>query len=305
MKDTIYYKQAELVLRILPYVSAEKVFALKGGTAINFFVRDLPRISVDIDLTYVLINNRDTALEDISRSIENISTKIKRIFPDCIVSFKKIRQPEAIRTLIVNLNGVTIKIEPNLVIRGTIYEPEVMQLSQRAQDLFEMSVNSKTLSFAELYGGKICAALDRQHPRDLFDVHLLFENEGIDEQTRKAFLVYLISHPRPIVEVLNPTLLDIGKIFENQFEGMTSIDIDLMDLVETRKTLVTFLKASLTEEEKQFLLSVKMGKPEWDQLNLKNVGNFPAVKWKLLNIRKMEKLKHKKAIEKLRNYLEI
>jgi hypothetical protein len=99
--------------------------------------------------------------------------------------------------------------------------------------------------------------------------------------------------------------LDIGKIFENQFEGMTSIDIDLMDLVETRKTLVTFLKASLTEEEKQFLLSVKMGKPEWDQLNLKNVENFPAVKWKLLNIRKMEKLKHKKAIEKLRNYLEI
>jgi hypothetical protein len=107
------------------------------------------------------------------------------------------------------------------------------------------------------------------------------------------------------LKVLNPTLLDIGKIFENQFEGMTSIDIDLMDLVETRKTLVTFLKASLTEEEKQFLLSVKMGKPEWDQLNLKNVENFPAVKWKLLNIRKMEKLKHKKAIEKLRNYLEI
>jgi predicted nucleotidyltransferase component of viral defense system len=305
MKDTIYYKQAELVLRILPFVNSEKNFAIKGGTAINFFVRDLPRISVDIDLSYVPINSRDTALEDISRSIENISTKIKRTFPDCILSFKKIRQPEAIRTLIINVSGVTIKIEPNLVIRGTIYEPEIRQLSQKAQSLFEMSVNTKTLSLAELYGGKICAALDRQHPRDLFDVHLLFENEGIDEQTRKAFLVYLISHPRPIVEVLNPTLLDIGKIFENQFEGMTSIDIDLMDLVETRKTLVTFLKASLTEEEKQFLLSVKMGKPEWDQLNLKNVENFPAVKWKLLNIRKMEKLKHKKAIEKLRNYLEI
>ncbi len=305
MKDTIYYKQAELVLRILPFVNSEKNFAIKGGTAINFFVRDLPRISVDIDLSYVPINSRDTALEDISRSIENISTKIKRTFPDCILSFKKIRQPEAIRTLIINVSGVTIKIEPNLVIRGTIYEPEIRQLSQKAQSLFEMSVNSKTLSLAELYGGKICAALDRQHPRDLFDVHLLFENEGIDEQTRKAFLVYLISHPRPIVEVLNPTLLDIGEIFENEFEGMTTIDIDLMDLLETRKTLVTSLKASLTEEEKQFLLSVKRGKPEWDQLGLKNVENLPAVKWKLLNICKMEKAKHKKATEKLRNYLEI
>ncbi len=143
MKDTIYYKQAELVLRILPFVNSEKDFAIKGGTAINFFVRDLPRISVDIDLSYVPINSRDTALEDISRSIENISTKIKRIFPDCILSFKKIRQPEAIRTLIVNLNGVTIKIEPNLVIRGAIYEPEVMQLSQKAQNLFEMKEEFK------------------------------------------------------------------------------------------------------------------------------------------------------------------
>lgn len=305
MKDTIYYKQAELVLRILPYVDSEKNFALKGGTAINFFLRDLPRFSIDIDLAYVPVNSRNMALEDISRSIENISTKIKRIFPDCILSFKKNKQHEAIRSLIVNQNGVTIKIEPNLVIRGTIYETKVMRLSQKAQNLFEMSVSSKTLSSAELYGGKICAALDRQHPRDLFDVHLLLENEGINEQTRKAFLVYLISHPRPIVEVLNPTLLDIRKIFENEFQGMTLIDIELKDLLETRKKLVTSLKASLTEEEKQFIGSVKMGQPEWDQLGLKDVENLPAVQWKLLNIRKMEKSKHKKAIEKLRNYLEI
>jgi len=188
VKDTIYYKQAELVLRILPYVDSEKNFALKGGTAINFFLRDLPRFSIDIDLAYVPVNSRNMALEDISRSIENISTKIKRIFPDCILSFKKNKQHEAIRSLIVNQNGVTIKIEPNLVIRGTIYETKVMRLSQKAQNLFEMSVSSKTLSSAELYGGKICAALDRQHPRDLFDVHLLLENEGINEQTRKAFL---------------------------------------------------------------------------------------------------------------------
>jgi len=305
VKDTIYYKQAELVLRILPYVDSEKNFALKGGTAINFFLRDLPRFSIDIDLAYVPVNSRNMALEDISRSIENISTKIKRIFPDCILSFKKNKQHEAIRSLIVNQNGVTIKIEPNLVIRGTIYETKVMRLSQKAQNLFEMSVSSKTLSSAELYGGKICAALDRQHPRDLFDVHLLLENEGINEQTRKAFLVYLISHPRPIVEVLNPTLLDIRKIFENEFQGMTLIDIELKDLLETRKKLVTSLKASLTEEEKQFIGSVKMGQPEWDQLGLKDVENLPAVQWKLLNIRKMEKSKHKKAIEKLRNYLEI
>lgn len=304
MKDTIYYKQANLLLRILPYVESEKIFALKGGTAINFFIRDLPRISVDIDLAYLPVNSRETALHEISRSIENISQKIKRMFPDCNLSFKKIRKPAAIRTLIVSVDGVTIKIEPNLVIRGSIFKPVQMQLSHKAQDLFEMSLSSQTLSLPEIYGGKICAALDRQHPRDLFDVHLLMQNEGIDEEIRKAFLVYLISHPRPIVEVLNPTFLDIERIFENEFEGMTIVEIKLNELLETRKNLVSMIKNSLTEDEKQFLISVKMNEPEWELLDLKGVENLPAVKWKLFNIQKMDKTKHKKAVDKLRNYLE-
>ena len=304
MKDTIYYKQANLLLRILPYVESEKIFALKGGTAINFFIRDLPRISVDIDLAYLPVNSRETALHEISRSIENISQKIKRMFPDCILSFKKIRKPAAIRTLIVSVDGVTIKIEPNLVIRGSIFKPVQMQLSHKAQDLFEMSLSSQTLSLPEIYGGKICAALDRQHPRDLFDVHLLMQNEGIDEEIRKAFLVYLISHPRPIVEVLNPTFLDIERIFENEFEGMTIVEVKLNELLETRKNLVSMIKNSLTEDEKQFLISVKMNAPEWELLDLKGVENLPAVKWKLFNIQNMDKTKHKQAVDKLGNYLE-
>ena len=61
MKDTIFFKQAELLLRILPLIDKEEVLALKGGTAINFFVRDLPRLSVDIDLTYLPVNERSFA----------------------------------------------------------------------------------------------------------------------------------------------------------------------------------------------------------------------------------------------------
>jgi len=57
----IYRSQVELLLRVLPYVAKEKVFALKGGTAINLFVRDLPRLSVDIDLTYLPFEDRATA----------------------------------------------------------------------------------------------------------------------------------------------------------------------------------------------------------------------------------------------------
>jgi len=81
MKDTVFFKQAELLLRILPLIYKEDVFALKGGTAINFFVRDLPRISVDIDLTYLPVNDRDFALNEIRSILLRISEGIKRSIP--------------------------------------------------------------------------------------------------------------------------------------------------------------------------------------------------------------------------------
>jgi len=304
MKETIYFKQAELLVRILPHIEAENVFALKGGTAINFFVRELPRLSVDIDLAYIPVSNRDDALADISRSLKNISSKVKRIFSGCQINLIRIQDSDFIRKIIISANDVTVKMEPNLIMRGTVYDPEVMELSQNAQNSFEMSVSVKALSFSELYASKICATLDRQHPRDLFDVHLLLKNEGIDKKMHKAFIVYLICHPRPIVEILNPNFLDIKRIFENELFGMTTVKVSLEDLLDTRKTLVSSIKESLTNEERKFLISVKKVKPEWDLLGLTGVEDLPAVKWKLMNIKSMDKKKHKKALEKLRNYLE-
>ena len=278
MKKTIYYKQAELLVRILPFVEAENVFALKGGTAINFFVRELPRLSVDIDLAYIPVSKRDDALADITRSLKNISSKVKRIFPGCQVSFTKSQNSDFIQKIIIKANGVTVKIEPNLIMRGTVYNPEVMELSQNAQNLFEMSVSVKSLSFSELYASKICATLDRQHPRDLFDIHLLLGNEGIDKKMHKAFIAYLICHPRPIVELLNPNFLEIKRIFENEFVGMTRVNISLEDLLDTRKTLVSLMKESLTNEERDFLISVKKGEPKWDLLGITGVADLPFVK---------------------------
>ncbi len=236
--------------------------------------------------------------------MKNISSKVKRILSGCQISLIRLQDSDFIRKIIISANDVTVKIEPNLIMRGTVYDPEVMELSQNAQNSFEMSVSVKALSFSELYASKLCATLDRQHPRDLFDMHMLLKNEGIDKKMHKAFIVYLICHPRPIVEILNPNFLDIKRIFENELVGMTTVNISLEDLLDTRKTLVSSIKESLTNEEKKFLISVKTGKPEWDLLGLTGVEDLPAAKWKLMNIKRMDKKKHKKALEKLRNYLE-
>lgn len=304
MKDSVYYRQAELLLRILPIINTEADFALKGGTAINFFVCDMPRLSVDIDLTYLPVNEREAALEGISKSLLSVSGKIGKMFPDSQVTLQKIRSSNSLKGLIVRRGDATIKIEPNLILRGFIFAPQVRSLSKKAQDLFETAVTMKILSDAELYGGKICAALDRQHPRDLFDVKTLLDSGRFDEQTRKAFIVHLISHPRPMVELLNPSFIDIRAIYEKDFRDMMLEKVEYEELVETRNRLVDLIVNSLTPEEKKFVLSVKSGEPEWNLLGLRGIENLPGVKWKILNIKNMPSKKHREAFEKLQSCLE-
>ena len=163
------------------------------------------------------------------------------------------------------------------------------------------------VSLADLYGGKICAALDRQHPRDLFDIKLLLEqqglSQGIDRSIFEGFIAYLLSHPRPIAEVMSPRLKDIKKSFINEFNGMTSQAITVDELIVIPEKLIAALKTHFTQQEFDFLLSFKSGKPNWDLAPDSNIANLPAVKWKLININKINGKKKSLAVDKLTHVL--
>jgi predicted nucleotidyltransferase component of viral defense system len=216
--DPVYVRQAKLLLRCLPEIGKQTCFALKGGTAINLFLRSMPRLSVDIDLTYLPLCGRAAALADITRALEAIAQDVTRRIPGARVRMARARG--AATKLMVSLDGVQIKVEPNQVLRGSVYPPETRDLCSEAQALFELFVSAQTLSLADLYGDKICAALDRQHPRDLYDVHLLLANEGLTPQVRRAFVVYLASHDRPMHELLAPPFKDIARVYAAEFAGM-------------------------------------------------------------------------------------
>ena len=100
-------------------------------------------------------------------------------------------------------------------------------------------------------------------------------------------------------ELLNPTFQDISHQFEFEFEGMMFNQITLDELNHARKELVTRLLSDLTEREKQFLISVKSKKPQWDLMEVEYLKDLPAVKWKLLNLEKMDKKRHEEALTKL------
>jgi predicted nucleotidyltransferase component of viral defense system len=300
-----YFNQANLLLDLVPFLNKEKDFALKGGSAINFFIRNLDRLSVDIDLTYLPVKDRNFSLIKITSLLLNYEDFISRKIPKCKIVRKQIKGTQLISTLTVFRQDYYVKIETNFVLRGCVFPPQMVELSTEAQTIFQKNVEIQSLSTPDLYAGKICAALDRQHPRDLFDIAILLKNEGITNDIRKAFIVYLLCHSRPIIELLNPHKIDLAQIFENEFSGMTRIEISLQELNKTREELIKIINNSLTENERKFILSFKKKKPQWDLLEFDHIKELPAIKWKLTNLQQMDPAKHKFALDRLAKHLQM
>jgi predicted nucleotidyltransferase component of viral defense system len=282
-----YANQVRLLLRVLPLVAQEEVFALKGGTAINLFERDLPRLSVDIDLTYLPFDNRQTALSAITDALKRLKSKIEAIMRDVKVTL--VTQSDGTEAkLHCQSQAAQIKIEVNTVMRGHILPQRLMSCTPRVQDTFRAFVEINVISQGELYGGKICAALDRQHPRDLFDVKLLLENDGITDAIKLGMLAALISHPRPINEVLFPQFRDQRAVFDSQFDGMALLPFSYEDYVATRLRLKSAIAEVLTPQDREFLVSFKSGQPDWSLVGEPSLAFMPAIQWKLMNIRKLQ-----------------
>ena len=304
MKGSTFYHQAELAIRIIPFIYQEEALAIKGGTAINYFIRNLPRLSIDIDLTYVPLEDRVHSLKNISASLQRISERVKQNIPNTSVRPKRLSDG-TVSTLFIQRKLIQIKVEVNLVIRGIIFPCLNIKMCEESRTFFNQSPKARVLSLQDLYGGKICAALDRQHPRDFFDVMLLLGNEGLTEDIRKTFIVYLISHSRPMSELLDPNFKDIQSVFETEFQGMTKETITLKQLLDARNKLLIRIHSDLTTNERKFILSVKELRPSWGLLGMNGIDRLPAVQWKLQNLERMDRRKHSAAVERLKRCLDL
>ena len=296
-----YYRQVELIMRVLPLMAREAGFALKGGTAINLFVRDLPRLSVDIDLTYLPLNEREAALAAIESGLQDIANGIGRVIRDASVNAAP---GEGGRTqrLQVSAGGASIKIEVSPVLRGSVLGAEELPVTNSVADQFGY-VETNVLARDEMYAGKLVAALDRQHPRDLFDVKMLLENEGFSPALMDLFIVYLVSSNRPIAELLAPNLQPLQPVFDQQFLGMSLHPVTVDELDSVRQTMIETIGRMMTAEHKAFLLSFKSGEPEWGRIKHTQAQELPAVRWKLQNIRKLNGERREAALARLADVL--
>jgi predicted nucleotidyltransferase component of viral defense system len=298
----LYRQQIMLLIRVLPFVAEETVFALKGGTAINLFVRDMPRLSVDIDLTYLPVEPREASLKAIDKAMARIGGRIAAGIPGARITHHRSQELATITKIFVEANGTRIKIEVTPVSRGCVYEPVTMSVSRIVEAKFGFA-ETQVVSFADLYAGKIVAALDRQHPRDLFDVRDLLANEGVSDELRTAFIAYMLSHNRPMHEVLAPQRKDIAEEFVRGFEGMMDAPVALNDLLAAREHIIAIMVGAMPDAHRKFLISYKRGEPDWSLLGLPEVANLPAVKWRQRNLDKLSPKVRNTEVAKLEKVL--
>lgn len=284
-----YIDTVRLLIDIAPDVFTSARFAMKGGTAINLFVQDMPRLSVDIDVVFTDHTlARDDALQAIQSDLKDAAAKLEK--RGLSVTLPKKPNGEDVK-LFVNNDLAEVKIEVNHIFRGTLLPTEAMPLAPTAQDLFTAGISVPMLATAEIYGSKLVAAMDRQHPRDIFDVLKMYEKFGMDSVFVDCFVAYLAGHNRPVHEVLFSADVPLETIYENHFRGMTSDEVSLGTLLQTRADMKRDLPRALTPDHKSFLLSLVKAEPQWDLMPFPHLKNLPALKWKLANLAKLKAAK--------------
>lgn len=280
--DRHYADTVRLLLAVAPGVFANEIFAMKGGTAINLFMLDMPRLSVDIDVVYLPRQAlRDEALSAVNAELAMIAQRLAPLG----VQTRLLRSSHSGETkLIVESDTSQAKIEVNMVFRGTVLPVQRQSLSARTSDLFGVEFDVPILARDELYAGKLVAALDRQHPRDLFDVWQLHRSGGLTAGMMECFVVYLAGHNRPPHEVLFGKDKEIAAEYERAFVGMTEVDCSLETLLAVRSRMRQELLERLTAAHKRFLCGLVRGEPDWSLLQCRHAAELPALRWKLSNL---------------------
>lgn len=281
-----YLDAVRLLLDVAPSIFRQPGFALKGGTAINLFLREMPRLSVDLDLVFADHQpGRDDAIRMISSHLESIRGDLNELGMTCQAATT---QSGDELKLFIERNRTRVKVEVNHVFRGTILPVGSRSPTNDAQDRFFTDIEIPVLHPDELYGSKLVAAMDRQHPRDIFDVLKLYQEGGLTEGIVECFVCYIAGHNRPIHEVLFANEIDITSSYANEFVGMTRDPVPLEILLETRGRLFAELPARLSGNHRSFLMSLAEAEPDWSLMSCPHLAEMPALRWKLANLERLK-----------------
>ena len=300
--DNRYAERVKLLVEILPTLAEERRFALKGGTAINLFEHDLPRLSVDIDLTWLPVGDFASDVRDITEALEAIGERL-RTGPLRLQVQTSGTEATGVHRLIASRNRARVQIETTPVMRGTVHPVRTMRVRPGVEQNFGFA-EMQVLDFADLYAGKLSAALSRQHPRDLFDLQPILDDGRLDERLWRTFLVYLTCSSKPAAEMLSPQApRDFDQIFTAHFAGMTADPVTADALLAVRTRLLQRIAELLDAPSRAFLESIEREAPDFSLIELPHAADLPGVRRKLTNLGQRSAAKRAADYEQLTAFL--
>ncbi|HEX4854051.1 nucleotidyl transferase AbiEii/AbiGii toxin family protein [Arenimonas sp.] len=301
--DRRYADRVALLVAVLPQLAREPDFALKGGTAINLFEHDLPRLSVDIDLGWLRTQSFDEDATLIRDALGRLADTLAKPPLKLDVALSRPAGAGTLHRIVASRRGAQVQIETSPVMRGTVHPTRTMLLQPSIERQYGFA-STQVFHFADLYAGKMAAALSRQHPRDLFDVRVLLGTHGISDELWRTFLVYLTASPKPAVELLDPAIpVDFDRVFTSQFEGMTREAVKPGDLLEARIRFLREIRRRLDGSSCEFLLSVEQERADFTLIGLPQAAALPGIRWKLRNLEQRDESKRSADLVKLKAFL--
>ncbi len=286
-------------IRSHPFLKNKLV--LKGGTALNLFIFDVPRLSIDIDLNYVGAADRETMLAERPRVEEALQAvfsregfTVRRMPAEHAGGKWQLRYPSA------GGQGGNLEVDVNFMFRIPLWP--VQTIDSRPVGIWQ-AVDIQVVDIHELAAGKLSALLSRQQARDLFDCSNLFHLAGLDrERLRLAFIVYgAMSRKDWRTVTLNDVDFDITDLDQKLIPTLRAAGIERMQQDHFGKSLVTDCRNLLagllpfTENEMEFLNRV-LDKGEIDSELLTDdadmqdrIKRHPLLEWKAMNVREFKK----------------
>lgn len=261
IRDTLekVYRLADILEYLNTNPLLKDSLALKGGTAINLTIFNLPRLSVDIDLDYLRLDSR----EDMLTSREMINTTIDKFMISRGYSQSpRTKTPHSLDSWVygyINAGGNrdNIKVEINYSLRAHVLPAEERPI---ITEHFSIEYRVKSLASIEIFGSKINAMLSRAAARDLYDVgnmvrYGLFD-ESEQDMLRKCVVFYAAVSAKKINKTFDSGAIDVLNHYKIKTDLLPVIRRrDTFALEATKKAVRAFIEElmTLTESEVEFL----------------------------------------------------
>ncbi len=294
--DAIVLERAFCAAQIAACTLNSPDFALKGGTALNLYGLNMPRLSLDVDLVFLPEVKAEEASWLQGEALFQFQKLIEQRLPDAEV-MSRLDSAQNINALVVRLRRIETAVELVPTTRGHLYPLEKKNLCALGRIYWHHPLPAQLVSWAEVCAGKFMARLERQKARDLMDCDNILKLGPIDDQIRLAFLVEILGRGMPTVRMNSQNLVEtiwfplspadlwtgeprpVDRVDWSSLTRLVAKPMLRSELDSVQDVLRQELLVKMPAYHKDFLLMWVRGTPHWSLLDYPRLEDRPILQY--------------------------